>query len=107
MTPPFIDTLDDHCNALYLEVPGSKVVLFQAFFDTYESIGIVRTLSIRDSRICILTTPDTTPIALQILDSIHSFLPWRMLSERPVEAEKELFLGYFRKRGHAEDTSIV
>jgi hypothetical protein len=107
MTTPFIDKLDDHCNALYLEVPGSKVVLFQAFFDIYESIGVVRTLSIRDSRICIITTPDTTPVALEILNSIQSFLPWRLLNERPIEAEKELFLGYFRKKGHAEDTSIV
>lgn len=91
-----LDTIDEHCAAIYLEVPASKVVLFQSLFETYEGIGLVRTLSIQKSLICILTTPSMAEHCFAVLDAIRGELPSRFVT-RPVEAEQELFLGYFRR----------
>ena len=101
MSTPFIDQLDEYCVALYLEVPGSSVVLLQALLESYDGIGVVRTLSIRDSLICLLTTPSEVSSLIDLLNSVHDNLPWRALDHRPPQAEQELFLGYFRKRNNA------
>jgi hypothetical protein len=92
----YLDTIDEHCSAIYLEVPSSKVVLFQSLFETYEGIGLVRTLSIQKSLICILTTQSMAEHCFGVLEAIQNELPSRFVS-RPVEAEQELFLGYFRR----------
>lgn len=97
-----LDTIDEHCSAIYLEVPSSKVVLFQSVFETYEGIGLVRTLSIQKSLICILTTKSMAEHCFAVLDAIRDELPSRFVS-RPIEAEQELFLGYFR-RGKRHDS---
>ena len=91
-----LDTIDEHCVAIYLEVPASKIVLFQSLFETYEGVGLVRTLSIKKSLICILTTPAMSESCFNILDAIRDELPSRFVP-RPIEAEQELFLGYFKK----------
>ncbi len=99
----FLDKIDDECVAYYLEVPGSKVVLFQSLFETYEGIGLVRTLSIKKSLICVLTTPSMAQDCFRLIESIKPELPSRFVT-RPIEAEQELFLGYF-KRGKRYDSS--
>jgi hypothetical protein len=91
------DRIDDFTTAIYLEVPGSKVVLFQAYFELFEGLGLVRTLSIQRSLVCILTTPDLAPTCLEVLHAIQDTVPWRIV-ERPAEAEAQLYIGYFAKR---------
>lgn len=98
MEDPPIDQLDDYTCAIYLEVPGSKVVLFQGYFELFEGLGLVRTLSIRKSLICVLTTPDLVTTCLQVLEAIKAHVPHRFVS-RPKEAEEQLYLGYFAKKG--------
>lgn len=105
MSRPFVDQLDSESVAIYLEVPGSSVVMFQAILESYDGIGVVRTLSIRDSLICILTTPSMVDSLLDLLHSVRDNLPWRALDHRPPQAHQELFLGYFRKRNDAESGS--
>ena len=91
-----LDQIDDFTTAIYLEVPGSKVVLFQAYFELFEGLGLVRTLSIKRSLVCILTTPDLTSTCLEVLSAIQERVPWRMVA-RPPEAEAQLYIGYFAK----------
>lgn len=89
------DDLDGCAVALYVEVPGTKVVLFQAFFDMYEAIGIVRTIDIRRSQVCVLTTKDQLKDCMDLLEAVREYVPWRLI-ERPCDSEK--FFGYSRKR---------
>ena len=101
MSEVFVDTLDESCAAVYLEVPGSSVVLFQALLESHDGIGVVRTLSIRDNLISILTTPAMAPLLVDLLQSVRENLPWRALESRPPQAQQELFMGYFRKKNDA------
>ena len=93
-----LDQLDEYTTAIYLEVPGSKVVLFQGYFELFEGLGLVRTLSIRKSLICVLTTPKLANTCLAVLEAIKTSVPWRII-ERPKEADQQLYIGFFSKRG--------
>src|SRR5437868_180480 len=91
-----VDRLDSETFAIYLEVPGSKVVLLQAFFEHYEGVGVVRTLDIRRSLVCILTTPAMLDEALRVLDAAHEELGWRF-APLPAAEDRERYRGYFKK----------
>ena len=89
-----IEELDSHTYAIYLEVPGSKVVLLQSLFENYEGLGTVRTLDIRKSLVCILTTSSLKEDCLRALSEMRNLVPWREV-EKPEEADR--ILGYFKK----------
>ncbi|NDC37925.1 MAG: DUF4911 domain-containing protein [Proteobacteria bacterium] len=92
--PDLVDPLDDMTRVIYLEVPSAQIVQFQAFFEIFEGVGIVRTLSVRKSLVCILTTADCLAECFRILAALAATIPWRQVV-RPEEATKELYLGYF------------
>lgn len=94
-----IEHLDQCAVALYLEVPGSKVVLFQAFFDLYEAIGVVRTVDIRLSQICIVTTSDMLLDCVAVLHALRREIPWRFM-KKPADSEK--LFGYSKKNRQYE-----
>lgn len=83
-----IEQLDEGSFALYLEVPGSKVVLLQAYFELYEGVGVVRTVDIRTSRVCIVTTKSLLQDCLTVLESIHEKTGWKF-TKPPAEAAKK------------------
>ena len=97
INPALVDALDEMTRAIYLEVPSAEVVLFQAFFELFEGVGIVRTLSIRKSLICILTTINFVEECSRILSSLQGEIQWRQVL-RPEEAAQQLYLGYFGKQ---------
>lgn len=94
--PELVDSLDEITRAIYLEVPSAQVVMFQAFFEIFEGVGIVRTLSIRKSLICVLTTADCLAECFRILKALSNAIQWRQVV-RPEEATQQLYLGYFGK----------
>ncbi len=71
---------DDQSCVLYLEVPASKVVLLQAYYELYEGVGIVRTLDISSGLVSILTTSCLLADCLEVLDSIQEKTLWRFAS---------------------------
>lgn len=93
---PVIEEIDENTYALYLEVPGSRVVQLQSFFECYEGVGIVRTLDIRKSLVCILTTEPMLPDCLKILEDLQDRIPWRCPEAVSAE-DKQHFLGYFKE----------
>ena len=93
IAPDFIDT--GTC-AFYLVVPSENVVLLQAFFELYEGLGVVRTLNLRKSLVCILTTPSVVNDCRAALEAIRSMIPWTSVP-RPEEADRQLYLGYFHE----------
>ena len=91
-----VDYVDSETVAIYLEVPGSKIVLLQGYFELYEGVGIVRTVDVRRSLLCILTTPSMVDDCLAVLDAISEQIPWRP-APLPEQADRERYLGYFKK----------
>ena len=92
-----VDNLDEWTRAIYLEVPSAKIVLFQAYFELFEGLGIVRTLSVRRSLVCVLTTRDCLQDCFRVLSALRPEIPWRQVA-RPEEAVQQLYLGYFGKQ---------
>ena len=91
-----VEEIDDQSVVIYLDCPGTDVVLLQAYFDLYEGLGIVRTLDIRRSLVCILTTPDMLKDCIAALASIQDKIPWRY-APYPSQDTKNLYLGYGKK----------
>lgn len=95
MTIPY-DLIDDQTYALYLNVPGSLIVTLQAYFELYEGLGITRTLSVKNSLVCILTTPDMYPDCVEVLNAIKDTVPWRV-APQPDPETRDLYHGYAKK----------
>lgn len=89
------DSLDEVTRVVYLEVPPSKVALFQANFELYEGVGTVRTLDVRQSLVCVMTTQDMLPDCLSVLENLRESIPWRA-APTPSEELKQRYLGYFK-----------
>ena len=94
------DSLDDIAVAIYLEVPASKVVVFQAFFDIYEAIGFVRTIDLRRSMLAVVTTKDCLEDCCSLLEAIKGMVPWR-IAQKPGDSEK--IFGYALKERQLQD----
>ena len=73
---PYLEQLDDGSVAIYLYTPGPKVVLLQAYFELYECVGVVRTLDIRSSLVCVVTTSSLLEDCLEILEQVKTATCW-------------------------------
>ena len=91
-----VEHIDAQSVILYLDCPGTQVVMLQALFDIYEGVGVVRTLDIRNSLVCVLTTPSMLNDCIAVLESIRDKVQW---SYAPIPSEdlKERYLGYGKK----------
>jgi hypothetical protein len=74
-------TLDEGTVALYLKVAGSRIVLFQAIFETYEGLGTVRTIDVRKALVSVITTPSQVPDCQSLLTSIKPYFDLRCAAE--------------------------
>jgi len=79
--------LDPHTWGIYLEVPGSKVVLLQALFELYEGLGTVRTIDIKRSLVCVMTTNTLLEQCLSALQELRSEVPWRFAERIPANSD--------------------
>lgn len=91
-----LEALDSYTDIVYLEVPATKVVLLQAFFELYEGLGTVRTLDLKKSLLCILTTQ--LDDCLEALRNVQEAVEWRA-AEKPTAEERDKYLGYFKDAG--------
>jgi|GEM_PF-2826926 len=89
--------LDCQCRAVFLEIPPRGVVLLQAVIESYENLGVVRTVDPRQGVICIVTTKSGVTIVLEILDSLKDSVLWRFLSEVPADLEEDIIPGYKKR----------
>jgi len=104
MSHYYIDRPDEQTALFYLEVPGSKVVLLQAYFENYDGVGIVRTISIKHSLVCIMTTPSMANTCIAVLESIAESVPHRSIA-KPEDKFQERYLGYSAKGSSAKEKS--
>ncbi|MGE5307111.1 MAG: DUF4911 domain-containing protein [Alphaproteobacteria bacterium] len=69
---------------IYLETPPEHIAYIKFIFESYEEVGIIRTLDRRKAIIVLLAAPDFAAVARQILLSLEQELP---LEEIPRPAD--------------------
>lgn len=72
--------LDPLTWAFYLRVPRSQVVLLQAYFELYEGLGTVRTVTDPEPLICIMTSTGLKDDCAAMLLSIREDVQWEIAS---------------------------
>ena len=88
--------LDEKTAAIFLKVPASKVALMQSLFESYEGVGSVRTLDIKNSLISILCTKDQKETCLEVLKDIQMEANWRFAKD----VEEKFLIDYY---GYMQD----
>lgn len=84
-----VQDLDEWALALYLEVPQDKIVILQAFLESYEGIGTVRTVDEPTASemklVSVISTRDTLSDCMSALEALKPLVPWRLAAAPTVE----------------------
>ncbi len=88
--PAAVDIQQDAGAIIYLEVPAHTIVKLQALFESYEGMGIVRTMNREKCILSILTTRDMLENVVEILKGLSDEFPWRFASDLS-EQERESY----------------
>ena len=59
-------------RAVYLKVAPADIALVKFLFESYEGVGVVRTVDRRAAIIVVLVVPDLLPVARAILRDLHA-----------------------------------
>lgn len=73
---------------IYLEVPPEQIAYVKFIFESYEEVGIVRTVDRRKAVIVLLATEDFLATARKILDSLKTEIPLREIA-RPADSHDD------------------
>ncbi len=71
-------------HLIYLETPPQHIAYVKFIFESYEEVGIVRTVDRKTAVIVLLAMPDFVETARGILDSLQKDIPLREIE--PVSA---------------------
>jgi uncharacterized protein DUF4911 len=71
-------------HAIYLEVPAAHIAYVKFIFESYEDVGIIRTVDRKKAVIVLLAMDDFVDTARKIVDSIKSEIPMREIP-RPAD----------------------
>ena len=90
-----VDFRDPLTAIVYVEVPSQKVVLFQAYFELYEGLGLVRTLDLKKNLLCVITSKSQLDTCLEALTELQPQIGWSP-AKVPSTEDQERYLGFFR-----------
>lgn len=76
---------------IFLETPPEHIAYLKFIFESYEEVGIVRTVDRRKAIIVLLTTPDYTLVAREILLSLKQEVPLTEIG-RPADISADWLL---------------
>jgi hypothetical protein len=82
---------DMELDLIYLEIPPEHIAYVKFIFESYEEVGIIRTVDRQKAVIVLLVMPDFTDAAEKILDSIKNDVPLREIP-RPADAKDDWFM---------------
>lgn len=71
MTPP-----QRSIHSIYLRVNPADIALVKFLIESYEGIGVVRTVDRRAAIIVVLVVSDFLTVARELLDELHGHIPW-------------------------------
>jgi hypothetical protein len=69
---------------IYLETPHEHIAYIKFIFESYEEVGIIRTVDRKKAIIVLLAAPDFAAVARQILLSLEQEIPLEEIP-RPVD----------------------
>lgn len=78
-------------HLIYLEIPPEHIAYVKFIFESYEEVGIIRTVDRQKAVIVLLAMPDFAGAARKILDSIKNDVPLREIP-RPADAQDDWFM---------------
>jgi hypothetical protein len=78
-------------DLIYLEIPPEHIAYVKFIFESYEEVGIIRTVDRQKAVIVLLVMPDFADAARKILDSIKNDVPLREIP-RPADAKDDWFM---------------
>jgi hypothetical protein len=78
-------------DLIYLEIPPEHIAYVKFIFESYEEVGIIRTVDRQKAVIVLLVMPDFADAARKILESIKNDVPLREIP-RPVDAKDDWFM---------------
>jgi hypothetical protein len=64
--------------AFYLRVPRAQVVLLQAYFELYDGVGSVRTLTGDEPVVCVMTGNSLKEDCIGVLKAIREDVEWEV-----------------------------
>jgi hypothetical protein len=82
---------DMELDLIYLEIPPEHIAYVKFIFESYEEVGIIRTVDRQKAVIVLLVMPDFADAARKILDSIKNDVPLREIP-RPADAKDDWFM---------------
>jgi hypothetical protein len=63
-------------RAIYLEIPPENIAYIKFIFESYEEVGLIRTVERKKAVIVLLAMADFLQTAREILDSIKKDIPF-------------------------------
>jgi len=78
-------------HAIYLEIPPEHIAYIKFIFESYEEVGIIRTVDRKKAVIALLAMHDFLDTARQILDSLQHEIPFAEIP-RPAEVTDDWFM---------------
>jgi hypothetical protein len=72
---------------IYLETPPEHIAYVKFIFESYEEVGIVRTIDRKRAVIVLLVMPDFAAIARNILESLEREIPLKKIAPPAAPAD--------------------
>ena len=76
---------------IYLEIPPEHIAYIKFIFESYEEVGIIRTVDRKKAVIVLLAMHDFLDTARQILESLHQEIPFAEIP-RPNDVSDDWFM---------------
>ncbi|TMA94932.1 MAG: DUF4911 domain-containing protein [Deltaproteobacteria bacterium] len=88
---------------IYLEIPPEHIAYVKFIFESYEEVGIIRTVDRKKAIIVLLAMNDFFTTAHKILDSIKDDVPLREIP-RPADMNDDWFMAELARESSDEHT---
>jgi hypothetical protein len=90
-------------HAIYLEIPPEHIAYVKFIFESYEEVGIIRTVNRKKAVIVLLAMNDFFATAHKILDSIKGAVPFREIP-RPADMNDDWFMAELARESSDKQT---
>lgn len=80
-----------HLHAIYLELPPADIAYIKFIFESYEEVGIIRTVDNRKAIVVLLAMDDFLDVARRILESLCGDITMREIA-RPPDTHDDWFM---------------
>lgn len=91
---------------IYLETPPQNIAYVKFIFESYEEVGIIRTVDRKKAVIVLLAMRDFVETARRILESLQKDIPLREIAPTPAIADDWFMTELRDETGHWADDPL-